>query len=266
MIGIRVQDLPSAGRSGAIAASLPQGERVYAIGDIHGRLDLFERLIAAVRADDAARPPARTRLVLLGDLIDRGDQSASLVELCRAASGRSENFVVLRGNHEQIMVDSLLGHPEALGLWLKVGGRATLASWGVPDTILDEGNPRRIKLAARQEIAPETLSWLGDLPLSLAVGDYLFVHAGVRPGVELDDQDPQDLLWIGDEFLDSEADLGAVVVHGHTAREGVQVAPNRIGVDTGAWQTGRLTAIGLEGVQRWTMTTEQMHDPDVASR
>ena len=238
-------------------ASIPRGQRVYAIGDIHGRLDLFQALVARIRADNAARGPARVRLILLGDLVDRGPDSAELVSRCRSLALQSRDFLVLKGNHEAIMLDALRGNVGALALWLRTGGGATLRSWGVPEAWLGHGASPDLIAAARERVPADILVWLDALPTRYRVGDYLFVHAGVRPGVPIARQTAEDMLWIRREFLDSAVDHSAVVVHGHSISEsGVEIRPNRIGIDTGAYRTDILTALALEDDRRWTLATD----------
>lgn len=236
---------------------LPSGERIYAIGDIHGRYDLFERLIGMIRDDSASRGQAHVRLVLLGDLIDRGPQSARLVHRCQEYASKSKDFIVLMGNHEQTMVEAMLGNYAALELWLQFGGDETLRSWGISDDILREGNLGHIMDSARSLVPRDVLRWLGALPLTFQRGGYLFVHAGIRPGVRLSRQAPGDLLWIRDGFLDSEADHQSVVVHGHSISDDApDMRSNRIGIDTGAYRTGRLTALGLQEDEQWTVVAD----------
>ncbi len=237
-------------------ARIAEGERIYAIGDIHGRLDLFEALVAQIRRDNEARGPARVRLILLGDLIDRGPDSAELVARCRALASRSAAFLVLKGNHEAMMVDALRGNLNALALWLRSGGDAALRSWGVAPGLLRNGASPALFEASRRLVPADLLAWLDALPLSHLAGDYLFVHAGIRPGVPFASQSAQDMLWIRREFLDSDADHDVVVVHGHSITDkGVVIQPNRIGIDTGAYRTGVLTALALEEDRRWTIST-----------
>lgn len=234
---------------------IPDGQRVYAIGDIHGRLDLFTALLARIEADNAQRPPARIEVVLLGDLIDRGPQSAQMVDMAMGLEADMATLHVLKGNHESAMIEALSGDPAAMSRWLVNGGDAALKSWGVAEDLLDAAEPTTLLEAMEAAVPEPVVAWLDGLPLSHQVGDYLFVHAGIRPGIPLDDQDPIDLMWIRAEFLNSRADHGMMVVHGHTIRPEVDTRRNRIGIDTGAYRSGKLTALGLEGTDRWILST-----------
>jgi serine/threonine protein phosphatase 1 len=238
------------------APRIPAGTRVYAIGDVHGRLDLLEELVATIRADNSGRPAAEVWFILLGDIIDRGPDSAAIVSRCMAFTARTDRFVVLRGNHEAMMADAIGGNLLALSLWLRHGGGPALLSWGVPQAVVDAGASPELLRAARDHVPAEVVEWLAALPLTWGLGDYLFVHAGIRPGCALAEQKTEDLLWIRKEFLESDEDGGFVVVHGHSiSDDGVVVRPNRIGIDTGAYRTNVLTALALEGVERWTLAT-----------
>ena len=237
------------------AAEIPAGRRVYAIGDIHGRLDLLDALLDRIHADDGARAPAETQIILLGDLIDRGPESAGVVRRAMAGDARFGAFATLRGNHEASLLSVLAGDLRWLKSWLAYGGRAALASWGVPHAVLAGEDGDAIAAAARAAVPAEERMWLASLPAMRRIGDYAFVHAGVRPGIALDDQTEDDLLWIRDEFLDDESEHGAVIVHGHTISRDAQLRVNRIGIDTGAYLSGMLTAVGLEGVERWFLAT-----------
>ena len=235
--------------------SIPEGRRVYAIGDVHGRMDLLDRLIRMIGDDDTRRPQLETEIILLGDLVDRGPDSAGVVARAMTGSAGFAPLHTLMGNHEEQLVDSVAGDGEMIAAWLFYGGRETLQSFGVPEQIIASGDETAMMRAARAVIPSDVIRWLRALPMSRRIGDYLFVHAGVRPGVPLDEQDPVDMRWIRREFLESEADHGAVVVHGHSIRPEVQMCPNRIGIDTGAYASDRLTAIGLEGARRWVLQT-----------
>ena len=238
-------------------ARVPDGRRIYAIGDVHGRLDLLTDLIARIAADDAARAPADIEVILLGDLIDRGAQTAGLLEYLRAFRPEFARFRFVMGNHEMAMLTSLddaSGDPHRTG-WLDFGGLATLASYGVPDRLLALPGPALV--AALHHYVPRAhLDFLARFEDHVMVGDYLFVHAGIRPGVPLADQRPADLHWIRAEFLDDRRPHGFTVVHGHTISEEADFRANRIGIDTGAYRTGVLTALGLEGEAQWLLATE----------
>jgi len=234
----------------SIRPSVPPGQRVYAVGDVHGRLDLLDKLLAMLEADNAGRLPAHTTLVFLGDLIDRGPDSRRVVERVRTGVGWART-VALMGNHEAVMLDVLDGQTDTLSQWLRFGGSETLESWGVTNqAMLTE-----IMEGIRAAITPEERGWLGRMRTSLRIGDYYFVHAGVRPNVPLDRQNDEDRLWIRDEFLENRKHHGAIIVHGHSINRDVEQLPNRIGLDTGAYATGKLTAIGLEGQSRWLLAT-----------
>jgi serine/threonine protein phosphatase 1 len=238
-----------------LPAAIPAGKRVYAIGDIHGRLDLFDELLGKIETDNAARAPAETQIILLGDLIDRGPQSAGVVQRARANDLGFARMECLMGNHELSLLNILDGEVRWLSSWLAYGGRSALRSWGIDDDLLRNGLPEEIVEAARNALPHEDQRWLRSLPLQQRVGDYLFVHAGIRPGIAIDKQLETDLLWIREEFLESPLRHGAVVVHGHTITAEVDERHNRIGIDTGAYKSGRLTALGLEGSERWYLTT-----------
>lgn len=223
-----------------IPTTLAAGCRVYAIGDVHGCADRLRSLHRAVARDAAARPVPRTVLVHLGDYVDRGLDSAGVLDLLtngpRPGVGRVVN---LMGNHEELLLAALASESrESVGVWLDNGGTATLASWGIP-----AGTPPQ---AWPGLIPPSHLAFLRSLVPSWQLDGYLFAHAGVRPGVTLDRQSREDLLWIRQPFLSWPDRLGAVVVHGHTPEDGPVVRLNRIGIDGGAVFGGRLTCAVLE--------------------
>jgi serine/threonine protein phosphatase 1 len=221
-------------------ASLPPGKRVYAVGDVHGCLAQLAALHALVAQDLAARPIAEPELVHLGDLVDRGPDSAGVVDLLSAGPPIAGLPTVnLMGNHEHMMLSALVASdPEPARQWMLNGGEASLRSWGVPS-----GTSPAVWL---EQIPTHHRLFLRDLALTHRVGPYLFVHAGVRPGVALSRQVRQDLLWIREPFLSFGGDLGAVVVHGHTPRADPELRTNRIGIDTAAVMGGRLTCAVLE--------------------
>lgn len=229
-------------------------ERIYAIGDIHGRADLFAALLSAISRDGRSRRPCVTRIVLLGDLIDRGPQSRELLELVRRLEEKFGGLVIVRGNHEEMLVKAAGGSARAQRAWLRNGGNATLLSFGLDKHALVDLDPTERAARICAAIGQRTIDWITALPTQFISGDYYFCHAGVRPGVALGQQSSRDLLWIGEEFLRSKRDHGAVIVHGHSEGARPESLPNRINVDTGAYRTGRLTAVGLEADRRWFLT------------
>lgn len=232
------------------AATIPAGERVYAIGDVHGRLDLFDALVNAVEADDAISPRARTTIVLLGDLVDRGEDSAGVLAAARRLQSR-RRVRILCGNHEEMFLKSLQDL-EVFRFFLRpgCGGRATLASYGLAVQDMNRLDLDEAQAMARGHVPAADIAFIRSFEDAIAIGDYLFVHAGVAPDVPLELQRPADLRWIREPFLSHPDPFGAVVVHGHTIRDDVEDRGNRIGIDTGAYQSGRLTALVLEGTTR----------------
>jgi serine/threonine protein phosphatase 1 len=224
---------------------LPAGRRIYAIGDVHGRADLLERLHRLIATDIERNPVAEPLLICLGDYVDRGPDSAGVLELLLKPAPAGMKRIALMGNHEELMLRFLLD--ESVGpVWFANGGDATLDSYGV--TALESYGQARRQL---ERLLPEShRSLLESLPLSHSEGDYFFVHAGVRPELPLDQQRREDLLWIRGDFLYSGFDHGKVVVHGHSIAAEPDVRANRIGIDTGAYVTDRLTCIVLEGQKR----------------
>jgi len=243
--------------SSRFSPRVPAGRRVYAIGDVHGHADLLHRLLTLIAADHEARGPAESEVVLLGDMIDRGPDSPAVLRFAMAGDSGIGPLKALIGNHEEQLLETVKGNTAHLAAWLLYGGTETLLSFGLPRALLASGEMDAIAAAAQQAIPGEVVRWLAALPESLRYGDYMMVHAGVRPGVPLAEQTAADLRWIRHEFLDSEEDHGAVVVHGHTIRDNVEIRHNRIGLDTGAYRSGVLSAIGLEGDQRWIIQTGQ---------
>ncbi len=219
-------------------ATLPPGQRVYAIGDVHGCLDRLVTLHERIARDLAERPIAEPLVLHIGDYIDRGPDSAGVIRhLQRGFAGAPT--VNLMGNHELMMIEALDGdHPDAIGHWLANGGRASLRSWGVEEPIEAD--------AIRKRIPDEHLHFIRELAPWHRAGGYAFVHAGIRPGVAFERQSRHDLMWMREPFLSSPGSFGVVVVHGHTPTEGPVVKSNRIGIDTGAVLGGPLTCVVLE--------------------
>ena len=220
-------------------AATPQGTRLYAIGDIHGRADLLRRMHRLIQDDAAAQPRERHVIVYLGDYIDRGPDSAEVIDLLIESPVPGCQAVHLLGNHEDSML-RFLDDTEVGSGWLYYGGLATLVAYDIDVGEYpwrNEIEMMRLQSELRRRLPARHRRFLQSLPLNHAEGDYLFVHAGIRPGLPLDRQAREDLLWIRDEFLASPADHGRVIVHGHTISPEPEIQPNRIGIDTGAYAT-----------------------------
>lgn len=234
-------------------ASLPEGERVYAVGDVHGRRDLFDALIAAIDDDDASAPHAQTTVILLGDLVDRGADSAGVLEAARAWQERRAAYGrkvrILAGNHEEMFLKSF----ESLDIlrhFLRHGGRETLLSFGISREAYNAANIEEVQAMMRRAVPEDVRLFIQGFEDMIAIGDYLFVHAGIEPGTPIAEQKVADLRWIREPFLSHDGSHGVMVVHGHTIAEQPVETSNRIGIDTGAYATGRLTALVLEGSAR----------------
>ena len=249
---------PSSGPRG------PRGRRAYAVGDIHGRLDLLEQLLSRIESEILDRPKVKTSIVFLGDLIDRGPSSAQVIERLRTYSpaGASAHFIM--GNHEEVMLRVLAGDSSLISSWLKFGGEETLRSYGLDRRKLGAMAPDELLSRIREAVPTQHVEFLEGFADSISFGNYLFVHAGIRPGIDLAEQARSDLRWIRQPFLEDETDHGFVVVHGHTITNSVEVTSNRIGIDTGAFCTGKLTALGIEGSRRWLVQTTDT-EPDRVS-
>jgi hypothetical protein len=229
------------------AAQLPDGVRIYAIGDIHGRADLLEETLLKIDADRTSRPPAsRAFTVFLGDYIDRGPSSRQVLDLLLGHQ-RADETVFLKGNHETF-VPLFLDEPAVLDEWRLCGGLETLLSYGLKPSIRPDAD-EQIALAGQlaRSIPGAHLEFLDSLDLCFSCGEFLFVHAGIRPGVPIRQQKEEDLLWIREEFLSFEQPFESFIVHGHTPVPVPDLRSNRINIDTGAFATGRLTCIVIEG-------------------
>jgi serine/threonine protein phosphatase 1 len=233
------------GQTQSDAPRVPRGVRVYAVGDIHGRVDLLNSVFARIDVDMLERRVARPIEIYLGDYIDRGPNSREVLDQL-ILRGETREIVCLKGNHE-IFPAEFASNPESLHEWAQIGGMDTLLSYGLRPPV-NPGNEELRALAAgfRAAMPQAHRNFLQQLVPHLTCGDFYFVHAGVRPGVALKDQDEQDLLWIRDEFLQSEDDYGKVIVHGHTPVLEPEFWPNRINIDTGAYATGRLTCLIID--------------------
>lgn len=232
-----------------------KGYRAYVIGDIHGRLDLLEDLLAKIHAELQRNPSARTLLVFVGDLVDRGPASAQVMERLRTYRREGIETVFILGNHEEVLLRILKGEAAFVPSWLQFGGRECLESYGVEANGIDQTAPEELIELVRIAVPANHVEFLESFVDSCRFGDYLVVHAGIRPGVEIEQQLQSDLRWIREPFLSDERDHGLVVVHGHTITSEVEEIPNRIGIDTGAYRTNVLTALAIEGESRWVIDT-----------
>lgn len=229
-----------------VPARTPDNTRIYAVGDIHGRPDLLDDLLDRIRSDAESTAGKRKVIVYLGDYVDRGYGSFDIVDTLARDPLPDFESVHLCGNHEAMFLHFLDGGDDG-GIWLRNGGDATVTSYGADDSRGMAASTEDLRARLNALVPDHHRTFLLGLALRHVEGDYAFVHAGVRPGVALEDQDPEDLMWIRGEFLESEADHGFVVVHGHSPARQVAQPGNRIGIDTGACFTGVLTAAVLDG-------------------
>lgn len=236
-------------------ASGPRGQRAYVVGDVHGRLDLLDRLLDSIHAEIAEQRPRKVLLVFLGDLIDRGPDSAQVVERLRTYTHERVKPVFLLGNHEEVLLRILDGEAALIAKWRWFGGDETLRSYGLDARRLAAIDDEAALAEVRRAIPECHVAFLKSFADTCRFGDYLFVHAGVRPGVNVREQRQSDLRWIREPFLHDDSDHGFVVVHGHSISLAVEERANRIGIDTGAYKSGLLTALAIEEGKRWFLDT-----------
>ncbi|MBO6769332.1 MAG: serine/threonine protein phosphatase [Erythrobacter sp.] len=227
---------------------VPDGERFYVIGDIHGRCDLFDELILAIEQDDAKSGDAQSTVVLLGDLVDRGPESARVIETARQW-GKRRKVRYIAGNHEEMFLESF-EDKEMLRHFLKHGGKETVLSYGIKKKRYNELTMKELQGELHELVPNKHRKFIEKMEDIIVAGDYVFVHAGINPKRTLEEQKASDLRWIRDRFLKHREPTSHVVVHGHTIFEKIEHTPYRIGIDTGAFRTGNLTALVLEGDQR----------------
>ncbi len=227
---------------------MPPGQRAYVVGDIHGRCDLFEALIEAIERHDEAAPGADTSVILLGDLVDRGPDSAGVIRTARALQARRK-MRGLKGNHEEMFLESF-DDTSVLRQFLKHGGRETVLSYDITRKQFDDADLKDLQKLMRAAIPKGDIAFLDGLEDMIELGDYLFVHAGIDPKRAVSDQRSRELRWIREPFLGHKDHHSHMVVHGHTISEQVEERRNRIGIDTGAYRFGILTALVLDGEQR----------------
>lgn len=238
----------------------PAGKRLYAFGDVHGRADLLTVLLDDIRQELTGpdKPWDSCDIIGLGDYLDRGPHSKDVLDqLITPSLPAGCQMIALRGNHEDAFL-RVLDSPAAMPTWLDFGGNATLLSYGVP-LIVGTPTPERCQqmhAALLERLPASHLAFLRAMPVSLQRGDYFLVHAGVRPGLPLQEQTPEDMLWIREEFLSNRRYHGAMVVHGHNITPAPDIHPNRIGVDTGAYCTGTLTCLVAEEDRSWLLQAD----------
>lgn len=237
------KDVPSAPRP-----RVPEGERYYVIGDIHGRCDLLDELILAIEEDDRQAGAAESTVVLLGDLVDRGPESARVIETARQW-GKRRKVRYIAGNHEEMFLESFTDK-EMLRHFLKHGGKETVLSYGIKKKRYNELTMKELQDELHELVPKKHRKFLAEMEDIVVAGDYVFVHAGINPRLSLDEQRSSDLRWIRDRFLKHREPLSHVVVHGHTIFDDVESTEYRIGIDTGAFRTGKLTSLVLEADDR----------------
>jgi serine/threonine protein phosphatase 1 len=226
-------------------ARAPSGMRIYAIGDVHGCVDLLEKAFTSIDSDIAALSNERVLQVFLGDYVDRGPDTKRTLDLLIDRS-RDHETVFVRGNHEQLMLD-FVDQPSVLSEWWSIGGAQTLLSYGLSlSPLWKPGEESSLRDALVAAMPYSHRAFLASLRSAYSCGDFFFTHAGVRPGIPLDLQREDDLMWIREPFLNSRYDFGKVVVHGHTPVRAPEVHPNRINIDTGAYATGCLSILSIE--------------------
>lgn len=246
------------------APKVPDGRRFYAIGDIHGRLDLLDGLLEGIRRDEEARGGPAGELIFLGDLVDRGPHSAQVIDRLMALRKKRPATRFLQGNHEEVFLSAIRGDAKALRLFHRIGGAATVFSYGIAPEAYAAADYEELVEMLQSAVPDPHRAFLESFENMIIEGDYLFVHAGIRPGVALEEQRPSDLRWIRDDFLSSDVPLEKIVVHGHSMDEEVTELPHRIGLDTGAYRYGTLTAMGFEAGERWIVQERQQPEAEAA--
>lgn len=228
----------------------PDRLRVYAIGDVHGRLDLLQAMHRRILAENEKSPPFDWVVIHLGDYVDRGPDSKGVLDLLVNLQKKTHRMLALAGNHDVGLLE-FLETGDAYGLFAGNGGRQTALSYGVSIEFNDPDSVAAGRKALAEAIPPSHIQFLRGLQRSMAFGDFFFCHAGIRPGVDLDDQDPDDLIWIRWEFLENPRLHPKIIVHGHTPVGVVEKRPNRVNLDTGAYASGRLSAIAIDVDQKY---------------
>ncbi|WP_417622208.1 metallophosphoesterase family protein [Parasphingorhabdus sp.] len=236
-------------------ATVPDGRRVYAIGDVHGRNDLLQQLLDKIIEDDGKRGNLESEIIFLGDLVDRGPDSAGVLDTAMRAKAELGNVRFLMGNHEEVYLAATTGDEKSVRFFNRIGGRETILSYDI--TMKEYMDLDMPQLARRiPELFPQKhIDFVSGFENQIVVGDYAFVHAGIRPGIPLAEQREKDLRWIREDFLTAQGSHEKVIVYGHTINDDVVETDARIGIDTGAYYSGKLTALALQGPDRWYLDT-----------
>ncbi len=237
------------------SASVPEGRRIYAIGDVHGRNDLLQQLLAKIIKDDGERDKAESEIIFLGDLVDRGPDSAGVIDTVMQLKSSLGNVRFLMGNHEEVYLAAATGNEKSVRFFNRIGGRETILSYDISMQEYVELDIAQLAARITTLFPREHVDFIAGFEDQIIIGDYAFVHAGIRPGVSLAEQRPKDLRWIREEFLGTEDAHEKVIVYGHTISDEVVEAGNRIGIDTGAYYSDKLTALALQGSERWYLDT-----------
>ncbi|AMO71915.1 metallophosphoesterase family protein [Sphingorhabdus sp. M41] len=237
------------------SATIPEGRRVYAIGDIHGRNDLLQQLLEKIIKDDGERGDLQSEIIFLGDLVDRGPDSAGVLNTAIQAKKELGNVRFLMGNHEEVYLAAATGDEKSVRFFNRIGGRETILSYEI--TMKEYMELDMTQLAERiPELFPrEHIDFVAGFEDQITIGDYAFVHAGIRPGLPLSEQRQKDLRWIREEFLSAPEAHEKIIVYGHTINDEVVETGTRIGIDTGAYYSDKLTALALQGSERWYLDT-----------
>lgn len=236
-------------------ATIPEGRRVYAIGDVHGRNDLLLQLLEKIIQDDGERDKARSEIIFLGDLVDRGPDSAGVIDTVMQLKSKLGNVRFLMGNHEEVYLAAATGDEKSVRFFNRIGGRETILSYDISKEEYNELDIPQLASRITTLFPRKHVDFISGFEDQIIIGDYAFVHAGIRPGVPLAEQRKKDLRWIREEFLATGEPHEKVIVYGHTISDEVVEAGNRIGIDTGAYYSNRLTALALQGSERWYLDT-----------
>ncbi|MEM1133381.1 MAG: metallophosphoesterase family protein [Pseudomonadota bacterium] len=235
--------------------SVPEGVRIYAIGDIHGRADLLDQLLDMIDDDGDRRDDCETHVILMGDLVDRGPDSRAVIERAMTLQQRYDKASFLMGNHEEVMLGAATGEPKMVRFFNRIGGRETILSYGLPERQYRDLDLEELAALLPELFPAEHIAFVSEFQDQIVIGDYVFVHAGVRPDVPLDEQSAKDMRWIREDFIMDKTRHEKLVIHGHTISDTIDEQRNRIGIDTGAYLTDQLTAIALQGSERWFLQT-----------